>query len=96
MKDIKHIIASYDISDDRRLQRLAKIMKNFGARVLKSVFECNLDTTQYLDMKHQTEKTIDPLEDTVRFYILCGKCLRNVDRIGKGGGFAKDEEVTII
>ncbi len=95
-RDAKHIVASYDISDARRLQRVAKVMKNFGTRVLKSVFECNLSTTEYLDMKQQAESIIDPFEDSVRFYFLCGKCLLAVERLGKGGGFAEDEEVTIV
>jgi CRISPR-associated protein Cas2 len=96
MKDVNHIIASYDICDARRLQRVAKVMKDFGARVLKSVFECNLTTGQYLEMKHKAEKVIDPLEDSVRFYFICGKCLKNVERIGKGGVFTKDEDVNIV
>lgn len=96
MNDINHIIASYDISEPRRLQRVAKVMKDFGIRVLKSVFECNLTTAQYMEMKHQAEEIIDPLEDSVRYYFLCGKCLKNVERLGKGGGFAENEEVAII
>jgi len=71
-------------------------MKDFGARVLKSVFECNLTTGQYLDMKYQAEQIIDPLEDSIRFYFLCGKCLKNVERLGKGGGFTENEQVAII
>lgn len=94
--DTKHIIASYDISDDRRLQRVAKVMKDFGTRVLKSVFECNLSTAEYLEMKHRAEKVMDPHEDSIRFYFLCGKCLENVERLGTGGGFSADEEITII
>ena len=96
MKDINHIIASYDICDARRLQRVAKVMKDFGTRVLKSVFECNLSATEYLDMKCQAEKVIDPLEDSVRFYFLCGKCVKNVARLGRGGVFTQDEDVAIV
>ena len=96
MKDINHIIASYDICDARRLQRVAKVMKDFGIRMLKSVFECNLTIEQYLEMKYKAEQIINPLEDSVRYYFLCGKCLKNVERIGKGRVFTKDEDVTIV
>ena len=46
-KDVYHIIASYDIHDPRRLNKVAKIMKDYGERVLKSVFEGNLTREEF-------------------------------------------------
>jgi hypothetical protein len=34
-KRIQHVVASYDIHDPKRLNRVAKIMKNYGERVLR-------------------------------------------------------------
>ena len=93
---IYHIIASYDISDEKRLQRVAKLMKNYGVRVLKSVFECNLSMGYYLAMKHRAEQIINPLEDSIRFYFLCGKCSRSVTKLGKGKKFVEDKDNIII
>lgn len=36
-----HVIA-YDISADKRLRRVARICEDFGVRIEKSVFECDL------------------------------------------------------
>jgi CRISPR-associated protein Cas2 len=36
-------LVSYDIPDDRRRTRLAKLLKDYGGRVQYSVFECLLN-----------------------------------------------------
>ena len=40
------IVVSYDVSDDRRRRKVAKIMEGYGYRVQYSVFECDLDADQ--------------------------------------------------
>lgn len=94
--DILHIIASYDISDPKRLLRVARAMKNYGERVLKSVFECNLDRKRFDDMKEKIEEIIEPAEDSVRYYILCDKCIGEVEYFGKGEPFQEDEDYVVV
>ncbi len=94
--DILHIVASYDISDPKRLNRVAKSMKSYGERVLKSVFECNLEKSKFEEMKNKIDEIIEPIEDSVRYYILCGKCIREVEYSGKGELFQEDEEYFVI
>mgnify|MGYP000014692646 CR=1 FL=1 len=91
-KEILHIVASYDISDPKRLAKVAKEMKNYGERVLKSVFECNLNPQKFEEMKEKVEGIIEPIEDSVRYYILCDKCIKEVDYSGKGELFQEDED----
>ena len=93
---LRHIIASYDIRNPRRLQRVAKVMKNYGSRVLKSVFECNLTMDKYMEMKHQAEMIINPMEDSIRYYFLCSKCVKNIEKIGKGRKLIEDKDTIII
>jgi CRISPR-associated protein Cas2 len=90
-----HILASYDISDPKRLVKVGKIMKNYGERVLKSVFECNLGEARFQQMKQRIDKVIDHMEDTVRYYFVCEKCASAVEISGLGEGFAADSEVFI-
>lgn len=90
-----HILASYDISDPKRLLKVGKIMKNYGERVLKSVFECNLSEVRFEQMKQRINDVIDPMEDTVRYYFVCEKCIRAVEVSGLGAGFVEDPEVFI-
>lgn len=96
MDDKLHIVASYDISDPKRLAKVAKAMKDFGERVLKSIFECNLDRSRFLVMKIRIDENIDHIEDSVRYYILCEKCIKEVEHSGKGESFQEDEEYVVI
>ncbi len=36
-------VATYDVSDNRRRAKLARVLLRYGARVQESVFEVNLD-----------------------------------------------------
>ena len=48
-----------------------------------SVFECNVTKAQYLMLRYQLEKLIDEEDDdSVRFYLLCGECQKQIERIG--------------
>ena len=92
---ISHIVATYDIHDRRRLARVAKISKDFGGRVLMSVFECSLTRSEFDRLKDRIDAEIDHMEDSVRFYFVCEKCRRLADSSGTGVGFFVEEEVFI-
>ena len=64
------VVVAYDIVDNSKRNRLAKILCNFGRRVQKSVFECQLDDGRFLKMKESIEKEIDPQWDSVRIHAL--------------------------
>jgi CRISPR-associated protein Cas2 len=89
------VVVCYDVVDDRTRTRLAKLMQNYGNRVQKSVFECTVDDRVYLRMKEQIEKLIDWEEDSVRYYFLCGSCVKQVE-ISGWGAIREDEEVIVV
>jgi CRISPR-associated protein Cas2 len=89
------VVVAYDIVDDRKRLRVAKLMKSYGVRVQKSVFECILDDRRYLKMKEQVEKLIDWEDDGVRYYILCAGCVKNIDTSGVGV-IMVDEDVIVV
>jgi CRISPR-associated protein Cas2 len=93
---IIHIVASYDISDPKRLAKVARAMRGYGERVLKSVFECNVDEKRFEEMKGKVEEIIEPIEDSVRYYVLCEKCVREVCHSGKGEEFQDDKDFFVI
>ncbi|RLB12432.1 MAG: CRISPR-associated endonuclease Cas2 [Deltaproteobacteria bacterium] len=90
-----HIVVSYDIRDDKRLIKVGKIMKDYGERVLLSVWECNLNDDQFERMKTRLENVIEHMEDSIRYYFLCDKCIRNVQVSGLGTGFKHDQSFII-
>ena len=77
-----HYTVAYDITDDKRRNRVAKILKDFGTRIQYSVFECNTDRRALLRLQSRLEKVIDLGEDTITFYHLCAACEKRIDRIG--------------
>ena len=60
-------LVCYDIADDKRLARVAKLMKGFGDRVQKSVFECQFNDTDLIRCRGVLGKEIDHKEDQVLF-----------------------------
>jgi len=88
------VIVSYDVVDDRKRTRIAKLLKDYGERVQKSVFECRIDDRRYLKMKEGIGKLMDWELDSVRYYILCAGCVRNVEVSGLG--VVRDEEEVIV
>jgi len=78
-------LVCFDIVDNRTRYRVVKIMKEYGYRVQKSVFECTrLSEEQFVKMKHRIEEHIDHGEDTVRYYFICRQCVAKVEFSGTG------------
>ena len=94
-KKTQHIVASYDIHDPTRLLTVGKIMKDYGQRVLKSVFECNLTDDTFMAMKGRIDSVIDHMEDSVRYYVLCDRCVAINEHSGLGQSFVEEEAVII-
>ena len=80
---------AYDITDDNRRAKVAKILQDFGTRVQYSLFECNTDRRAFLRLKHRLQAEIDPAEDTVTFYHLCAVCEKQIHRLGLKKGLDK-------
>jgi CRISPR-associated protein Cas2 len=62
--------------------RIYKTLKNYGQRVQFSVFECDLEETDYLRLRKKLEKILETEEDSIRFYFLCKKDIERIERIG--------------
>jgi len=78
-------LVCFDIVDNRIRYRVVKVLKKYGYRVQKSVFECpNLTEKQFLKMKHRIEDTINGIEDTVRYYFLSRDCIWRMEKSGIG------------
>ena len=69
------MLVSYDVSTvdragRRRLRRIAKACTNWGLRVQNSVFECHVDSAQWVRLKAAIESICDPKTDILRYYNL--------------------------
>lgn len=77
------IVVAYDISDDRRRQKVVKILVNYGVRSNYSVFECVLTETQVNTMKNRLEKIVKSKSDCVLYYYLCKSCVVKRESVGR-------------
>ncbi len=78
------VVVSYDVPDDKRRLRLAKLLLDYGKRVQYSVFECDLTPGQIDAMLQRINKVVDEEVDSVRVYRLCAACEKTVTIIGQG------------
>jgi CRISPR-associated protein Cas2 len=60
-------LVCYDIANDKRLRRVFKTCKNFGNHLQFSVFECDLNPSEKLELEASLEEIIDHDEDQVIF-----------------------------
>lgn len=75
-------IVAYDISDPKRLAKVAKVCENFGARVQYSVFECRLADEEFDDFWLQLLCEIDESEDRVVAYKIDARCAKQTMTAG--------------
>jgi CRISPR-associated protein Cas2 len=61
----RHYLVTYDIADAKRLRRVFKTMKGFGAHLQYSVFQCDLPDIDLVRMKSALTDIIHQTEDQV-------------------------------
>lgn len=88
------IVISYDIVDDRQRLKVSRVLSDYGQRVQKSVFECDLNDRRFFQLKKEIEKLIDQKEDSVRYYLLCERCRQRVKM--SGWGMVREEEGVVL
>lgn len=88
------IVVCYDIADERRRNRVGKILEGFGQRVQRSVFECDLSPSHLEKLKKRLARVIAS-EDSLRYYYLCGQCLPRVEVVN-GPAVAKAQLYFIV
>lgn len=77
------VLVTYDVNVTtrcgvKRLRHIAKVCLDHGVRVQNSVFECEVDPAQWVQLKAELLRIYDPTQDSLRFYML-GK--RGVDKV---------------
>jgi len=73
----------YDIVDDKRRARVARLLESVGERVQWSVFEADWDEATLARVRERLGRLIDPAADGVRIYRLCGECARQTQMLGQ-------------
>ena len=78
----KFQIIAYDIVDTRKRNKVAEILKDYGIRVQKSVFECHLNNADLNRLTQKLSETIDKKTDSILVYYLCEACVKQMHFLG--------------
>jgi CRISPR-associated protein Cas2 len=63
-------LVTYDIANDKRLKRVFKTCKNHGTHLQFSVFECDLNPRELVELQRELKALIKHDEDQVLFVSL--------------------------
>jgi len=88
------LVVAYDISDDKRRNKIAKTLEKYGLRCNESVFECVLTDAGINKLKLKIEKLVNEKEDCILYYYLCKPCVLKRENIGYRPEF--HEEIIVI
>jgi CRISPR-associated protein Cas2 len=75
-------LLGYDISDPKRLARVARVCEDFGVRVQYSVFECRLDETEFTEFWLLLLGEINEDEDRLVAYKIDARCAKETMSAG--------------
>lgn len=90
------ILVSYDIPDNKRRTKIAKILEDYGDRVQYSVFECNLSAKHLRRLTAELEEVMNDKEDSIRMYRLCSDCVKKIKAKGQAQPPAEDPQMYLI
>jgi CRISPR-associated protein Cas2 len=76
-------IVAYDVSDPKRLRKVATACEDYGVRKQYSVFLCRLSATDFVKLRSRLYDLIDLQADQVLFIPLCGKCVNQTEALGR-------------
>lgn len=83
MPDRDFYILAYDIANDRRRVKIAKLMESQAERVQGSVFEAYLTPAELEKIIRRAAKFMNEKEDSLRVYFLCESCRSKVRLTGQ-------------
>lgn len=82
----KHLVISYDIADNKRRNKLVKILMDYAYRVQESVFEVCASPEDCLKLMKKLPAIINKEEDSVIIYELCEADWKKHSQLGAETG----------
>jgi len=89
-------VIAYDITDDRRRERVSTLLEDYGLRVNYSVFECELEGEEFAQVCAALARLIDARADRILLYRLCESCRPRKAELGRPGEEPGKTGVVII
>ncbi|MSU21466.1 MAG: CRISPR-associated endonuclease Cas2 [Pedosphaera sp.] len=79
---ITYDVATVEKAGRRRLRRVAQACEDYGTRVQKSVFECQVGKSEWILLRHRLLSEIKVDEDSLRFYFLDATARSRIEHHG--------------
>ena len=81
------VLVTYDVATvqkagQRRLRRVARACEDYGTRVQKSVFECQVGQKEWVNLHDRLLREIKEDEDSLRFYFLDENAVKRTEHHG--------------
>ncbi|MHB1953241.1 MAG: CRISPR-associated endonuclease Cas2 [Sulfobacillus sp.] len=81
------VLVAYDVSTveaagRRRLSRVARACKDYGTRVQKSIFECQVGPMEWARLRDRLLEEYRANEDSLRFYFLDETAVQRTEHHG--------------
>jgi len=88
----------YDITDDKRRNKLAAMLKVFGlARIQYSAFRGELNSNDRMVLAKKVGQFVEDEKDSIFIIPLCDRCLSTATVLSKGGAcLVKESKVQIV
>jgi CRISPR-associated protein Cas2 len=95
------VVICYDVNTEtregrRRLRRVAQVCKNYGQRVQKSVFECQVDQMKFEELRRKLLKEVKLTLDNLRIYRLTEPRDKHVESYGEIQTILFDEDTLVV
>lgn len=82
-------LVCYDIRDDARLRRVAKLLEGYGERTQYSVFRCRLTPREEQRLRWELARLVAD-EDAWLVVPLCGACVQRLRQHGGHSAWPED------
>jgi CRISPR-associated protein Cas2 len=92
---MEYYVIVYDITDDKRRNRIFKILKNYATPVQYSVFEAHIHPNALVELKYKMWSTMNTKEDSIYFYRQCECCQGKIDKMGISRYIYGSEDIII-
>lgn len=90
-----HLIA-YDITETKRLRRVAKLCEDYGVRVERSVFECDLPDDTMSEFWGRLCDIVNAGEDYVLDYRIDAIDRKHIRRIGRMDDTLSADDIIVL
>ncbi len=86
----------YDISNEKRLRRIARITEKFGIRVQKSVFECIISESEVNKLIKEVLDVMKLDEDNLRVYEISSSNVKKIRVFGNSIPPIEEDDIIIV